>query len=432
MTARPAAFPVLAGGRAVARHRYELRREAARLNFSRRASAWIRELLGTSPTLSTEFCYGQCLPELVAGFRALVDSRAEVRPGFRGIGERRDEGRVVREKPGDGQFLSELSASFSSPAGSRDEARHSLRPSPSRPSETGRISDWNDVYQGPLRAEAKLLRRLSGEFEPSQTATAPQPLRSFSPDDARDQELPSFLRSAAFEKKWRGDIAERAAAVLRRDIGDPQALPSHEQITPRGARQRPAPGITPGEAGESRVLAAESSSVADQWSMDLHGQTAPADLLARLTSGDFAGDEEVRRTGLSSQPGSAGAEPPLEMPEPPRSTDMAGTSAALGFGEDAVRKTGAQFTPGLARSRERDAGFPDSILAGTENIPLTPSLPAMLVSQSTDHPEPNVAAAIVRQSLRMDEIHPAESPEALAERIRHILQEEARRHGIDV
>jgi hypothetical protein len=104
----------------------------------------------------------------------------------------------------------------------------------------------------------------------------------------------------------------------------------------------------------------------------------------------------------------------------------------MGFRADAARDGGGQFTSELARFRERNDGFPDSILAGAESIPLAPSLPAILVPQSTRHPEPNVAAAIVRQSLRMDEIHRAESPEALAERIRHILQEEARRHGIDV
>jgi hypothetical protein len=56
----------------------------------------------------------------------------------------------------------------------------------------------------------------------------------------------------------------------------------------------------------------------------------------------------------------------------------------------------------------------------------------MLLSQSTERPEPNVAAAMVRQSVRTDEIRRQERPEELAERIRHILQEEARRHGIDV
>jgi hypothetical protein len=82
--------------------------------------------------------------------------------------------------------------------------------------------------------------------------------------------------------------------------------------------------------------------------------------------------------------------------------------------------------------RERNLSFPDSILAGAETIPLAPNLPALLVPQSSRQPEPTVAAAMVRQSVREEEIHRQESPEALAEKIRRILQEEARRHGIDV
>lgn len=430
MTPRRVALPVLAGGRSPALHRYELRRVAARLNFSRRASAWIKELLGTSPTLSTDLSYGPCLPELAAAFRAPGGSRDEVRRGFHGIGERSHEGREVRENPRDGQRPSERAASFRPAAASGDDATHSLRPLPSR---AGRVTGWSDVYQGPPRAEATILRRLSGESELSQTESAPRQLCPFSPDDGPKQELPSFPRSAAFEKKWLGDIAERAAAVLRRDTSDATARPPHGQTAARGASQRQARGVTPWENGESRMPAAESSSLADQWSVDLHGQTAPAELLARLTSVEFRGGEEVRRTGSAAQPGSAGAEGAFEIPGSARSADLAAaTSATPGISAHAVCDGAGEFTSELARFRERNVGFPDSILAGAESIPLAPNLPAMLVPQSTRHPEPNVAAAMVRQSVRTGEIRGQERPEELAERIRHILQEEARRHGIDV
>jgi hypothetical protein len=432
MTSRRVALAMLAGGRSPTLHRHELRRAAARLNFSRRASAWIKELVDTHPTLSTDLHYGQCLPELAAALRAPGDSRNEVRPGFHGIGERRHEGRLVTEKPRYSQCPPELAASFRPAAASRDDARRSLRPLPSRAGEAGRITGWNDVYQGPLRAEAKLLRRLSGEPASSQTESAPRQQRSFSPDDSPNQELPSFPRSAPFEKKWLGDIAERAAAVLRNNSSDPLALPSLGRVAARGASERQAGSSTPWENSESRVPTAESSSLADQWSINLHGQTAPADLLARLTSIGFQGGEEVHRTGSLAQPDSAGEEAALESPVSPQLGDLAGTPAAPGFRADAAREEGkGQFTE-LARLHQRTSGFPDSVMAGVESIPLVPSLPAMLVTESTRHPKPNVAAAIVRQGVRTDEIHRQERPEELAERIRHILQEEARRHGIDV
>jgi len=401
MTSGRVALPVLAGGRSPVRHRHELRREAARLNFSRRASAWIKELLGTSLTLSTDLCYGQCLPELAAAFRAPVGSRDEVRPGFRGIGERRHEGRLVTEKPRNGQCPPDLAASSAPATVSRDNSEHSLPSVPSRIGEVRRTTDWSDVCEGPLQVEAKVLRRLCGEAESSPTASATRRQHSFSPDNPPNQKLPSIPRSVAFEKKWLGDVAGRAAALLRNNR-------------------------------ECRGTAEESSSLVDQWSIGLHGQAAPADLLERLTRVGLQGGEQVHRTGSSAPPGRPGAEASLEMPEPPRSADKGATPIAPGLRADAVRKEGAQFTAELAQSRERKASFPDSILAGAESIPLAPSLPAMLVSQSTEHPEPNVAAAIVRQSVRMAEVDRQESPEALAERIRHILQEEARRHGIDV
>ena len=150
------------------------------------------------------------------------------------------------------------------------------------------------------------------------------------------------------------------------------------------------------------------------------------------SSVDFQGGQEVRRTGSSAQPGSAGAEGAFEIPGSSRTADAVARSGAPDISADSLRDGGGQFTSELARLRERNIGFPDSILAGAEGIPLAPSLPALLVTQSTRHPEPNIAAAIVRHSVREEELHRQESPEALAERIRHILQEEARRHGIDV
>lgn len=429
MTSGRAAFGMLAGGRSVALHRYALRRAAAPLNFSRRACAWIKELLGPAPTLSTDLSYGPCLPELAAAFRAPVGSRGEVRPGFHGIGERRHEGREVREKPRDAQCPPGRAASFRPAATSGDDARHCLRPLSAR---ADRVTGWSDVSQVPPRAEATLLRRLSGESELSQTESAPRELRLFSRDGSPKQERPSFPQSAASEKKWLGDMAERAAAVLRRHIRDATARPSHGQIAARGESQRQARGVTSWENGESRVPAVGSSSVAEQWSIDLHGQTAPAELLARLTSVAFQGGQEVRGTGSSAQPGPGGAEGAFEILGSSRTVDVAATSATPGMSADAARDGAGQSASELARLRERNIGFPDSILAGPESIPLAPSLPAMLLSQSTERPEPNVAAAMVRQSVRTDEIRRQERPEELAERIRHILQEEARRHGIDV
>jgi hypothetical protein len=406
MTPGRVALVGLAGGRSLARQRHELRCAAARLNFSRRASAWIKEVLSTSLTLSADSGYGQCLTEVAAAFGATGGSRDEVRPGFRRIGEQRQEGPGVTKKASEDRCPPELAPRRSSPVVSQDQARHSLRPLPSG---AGPITSWRDVCQGPLRAETKLLRRLIGKSEPSQTETSPRQLRFLVSDNTPDSKLPSLVRSSASEKKWREEIAERAAAVLCHDTNDPPTLPLREQ-----------------DGGP------ESSSFEDQWSIDLHGQTAPADLLSRLTSVELPPSEELCRTRSSIQPGPAETQLVLEIPGAPRPADAAASSTAPGSNADRGRDGGGRSASELASLCAQNICFPDSVVPGAEVIPLASSLPPILVPRSARHPESSVPAAMVRQSVRAGEIYHQESPEALAERIRRILQEEARRHGIDV
>jgi hypothetical protein len=253
------------------------------------------------------------------------------------------------------------------------------------------------------------LRRLSGKSEPSQTETPPRQLRFFVSDNTPDPKLPTLVRSGGSEKKWRKEIAERAAAVLCHDTNDPPTLPLREQ------------GGGP-----------ESSFFEDQWSIDLHGQTAPADLLCRLTSVEFPPSEELRRTRSAIKRGSAETQPVLEIPGAPRPVDAAATSTAQGSKADRGRDQAAQCVSELAPLRAQNICFPARVGRGAELIPLASSLPPILVPQSSRDSEPTVPAVMVRQNVRVEEIYHQESPEALADRIRRILQEEARRHGIDV
>lgn len=64
---------------------------------------------------------------------------------------------------------------------------------------------------------------------------------------------------------------------------------------------------------------------------------------------------------------------------------------------------------------------------------VAPSLPPLLPSHEVGVPSPSIASAVAQQSAREQEMLAAEDDLAeLAAKVKRILDEEARRYGIDV
>ena len=158
--------------------------------------------------------------------------------------------------------------------------------------------------------------------------------------------------------------------------------------------------------------------------------TAPSDLLGRLAGAPEADKDAFGRgvqrgaahqrtsaTRSPAWPGSLGPED--AQPGPTRASAPTEGAAAVALPATASR------TGDVTGEPESRARIVPPVVA--------PSLPPLLPSQGVSMPSPPVAAAIVRQGARREETPAAEDDlNMLAAKIKRILDEEARRHGIDV
>lgn len=261
-----------------------------------------------------------------------------------------------------------------------------------------------------LEASQLLLSRLAGKVAPAEGLSQ---RRSRSPSITTEPRanLPvPVIRGPEAHREWLHDLVQRIWCTLSQyGLDGPQRywrVPSDQ-------------------SGPGDVL-----SVADQWAIPLNGSPASADLLARLISSTV---------GVSAR---SGGETQLEeVPHSPSATrwpDLPGTPAAedtqswqptnpgaTGDEQRAVPLTAAEGTGGgRGQSESSTRVAPPNV--GPSLSPLdTPELAGKLLSPA--------ATAIVRQNAKQAVVADTEDDlGALAAKIKRILDEEARRHGIDV
>lgn len=328
-------------------------------------------------------------------------------------------------------------------------------------------------FQMERQAHKTLLSRLVGNTIPAEEGTSPvsdfvsvhqktqisrpqhRPIMEISQSEAGTS--PTIFRDMGSHRHWLLDLAQRAESSLCQLDLDALAVPSY--------------------ASPAWSLTAEKRSLDEQWALPLDGQTASADLLVFLASLSERHQTEFdQEHQLNSPPGA----PTVTLKNSERSS--AKTSGDRQIGAPLHAQTGSlmqsQFrleledgmkvrTLSPERGPERSSGtwFDPAISIGQVSwklkrsgsqgevngknlgVGLEPessdrtappsvasSLPLLLRSQNLELPTPlSVAAATSRQGAQQEAATElGEDLGALAAKIKRILDEEARRYGIDV
>jgi hypothetical protein len=374
----PAPHP-LGGGRSVAAWRRAVGCEASRLSRVRRSCAWLRELASATVSLRECDLHGT-LPELVAGLggTSRVEPQAArtampLEPGARGLRSRAAappwRGLVARTAPG---------------------------------SASGR----------PARATRRLVTPRSGGAR-GRDAAAPAPRVT-----ARRREPEPPRAQGGAERASPPGVAPRpsaasklGAALAGRVHGRLDAAASESIAVPRRPASLGGPPAV--RAGRARIVATRPSpadvALAAQWAAGLVGPAASTVLLAGLLQGtDGAGP------AVSPEPGANEPAAPDAAPSSGRRADAARDDRLL---QRRAPAAAVPPPPPLVAAPPPAASGPPRALS-TE-------VPARGLGA------PAEAAARIRLAAA------AEGPAAddlgpLAAKLRRILAEEARRHGIDV
>lgn len=439
----PALFPsdrasALRCGRAPAQWARDLSRRTERLAMMRRACGWVGELAKVRLRLRAGPLLGRCLADMT--------------------GEAPRPPSVVAAQPlgGPKQFAG---PELAPKGGPQDVAALTASPRPSQPvreptprlPNSLRVAERSQsayrsktVRELQRRAEVSLLRRVAGLHgdDPGGEASSRESLQA--PRRSPHTLITPSLDERMKRREWRDLMAQRAAGLLLRDgAGATQATSSDM---------------------ERQIV---SLALTEQWLMPPGGAQAPAETLARLANVaqplDAATGRAMERAKrqpqtiprssphLSEFPGRpdaavgrerAFADPPspnfasrhLENTGPPelaegfRLDDAPWHGAAPGRTADTTFPTVADPRR-LARSREDGWLLPTNIAPPT----LTPSLPPLRPPRASETAPLPVAAATAHQGARQEEVMAQEKDlSLLAAQLKRILNDEARRHGIDV
>jgi hypothetical protein len=201
--------------------------------------------------------------------------------------------------------------------------------------------------------------------------------------------------------QWVSLLAARAASALRRAGAHPFATERREESS---SSQPP-------------------SLLRRQLASPVAGETSPPDLLRRLADFDADVSRETRRAHADN-----GA-----WKSPPR---RASTGEASPVTPDAGRDAPAPVSPQPA-TLEIDVGqtrrvASGSDLTGADVSPAADAPPPLLPPPLVGMPVLPMALATAREGARAEALEAEEDLDALAAKIKFILDEQARRHGIDV
>lgn len=444
---RPA-HTALAGGQAPACWRREVARRTARRDDVERGCSWIEALTRVRPRLRDKPLLGECLAALTGEPSRPVEPQPEERPSRRfqpvwsqpqaGV----DRGRVSSGAPPEADPLS--MAAHARPA-QRGSAETPIRPKLLAP------------MQLEPRAHRTLLRRLAGEPPAaerprsskgegsgqrlrrrsviSDRGTASRPV-----DKPETPPLVSIDDEA--QTAWLYDLAQRAGCSMH----------DTERGSHRTHRARRHEQDVPEKPSRTQLGRGTSSALAQQWSTPLpSGSRVSRGLLAHLAGRpgrhrrppDTQPEAARRHTPDGQSPGLAAAAdasggysqtpggPATSSPDP--WSRLAGKAVQEGGSSREVKPANARdgaFTPDTDAT---DIGDGVKSSAGIAPPTVVSSLPALLPSQRVGVPSPPVASAVSERGARQEEVAQAGDDLAeLAAKVKRILDEQARRHGIDV
>ncbi len=384
------AVSALSSGRAPSCWRRVLGGEIERLSTVLRGSAWIKEFGAIHPKLRQSPLLGSALLALTEQVSQVQETHWSGKARFAGRG---DPPPSHRNKASANGF-----SPAPLPVGDLDR-----RVVAKRSSFGGKVTNGpTPVPKLETRVERSLLNRLAGG-ELSSVGT-------------------QRVRSSPMKVKARGS----KAGLPPRNFHLPSDLPSrlvHRVKKAMGLRQEGAMRAAKAAQGDAQ-FSDRWPSLTAQWAMPLNGTGAPLDLLDRLA---------YRHVSIS-----CGRQPPaIEKPgKSAQRSDKRGGWRGRSADDGAVT---ASVTTQAGLLVAPEPGVSEYVGYGewgkAFSIPRVSSdafsLPDLLLPQRVGVPPP-VVSAIARQSSGEEGVQVADDLEGLAAKIKQILDEQARRHGIDV
>jgi hypothetical protein len=481
---------VLTAGGAPWRWQREMKRGVTRLDALHRASAWIGPFVATLGGLCRESIFGDCLASILAGTENTAGSMTAPgrgsRPRFTGpleseVGERR----AGNNEP---EPLTERTVQFSL---RREEAWSALNELPRQaehellrrladvlPASTKIRGQHSNPASSRLNAPERYLFRQTSEVGPTRGASASASAQAQPPF-----ELPLETLEAA-QRGWQDELVKRIkrvislaepprikAAELEHDLlAWPWSTPFSGPTAPSELlaywsnppqRDRGASNDNGHARAGARSLSKEQKNGARAARRNLASTNSSSN--SQITSNSTANgswpNEQSRESSNSfGNTTSAGRESMMPSTQEREQRQGAGDDRAI-TNDPAARRRSRSFTPAaesllsLPHTRVNpswseyweplmppednfDPRMEDdpstSGWAGQIEPPTTaPQLPPLIPPQMVGMPVLPIAAATARHGAR-DEETADEDLDVLADRIKRILDEEARRHGIDV
>jgi len=283
------------------------------------------------------------------------------------------------------------------------------------------------VCQFPVQAGASLLKGLAAPpVDVSKREEKPAKWLTSLPTNRPASLSPVSTSSLQQQQDWRRLVANRATKTMLRDWSSAEvSAPS-----PDTPAKTPGPDIS------------EAPLLEPQWAMVPSGQRAAAEILHRLTQQSSVPEvSELTRQEVDSPSNQKSFSPSSIHESPTAKWTLRNGEVDLG----AKPREGILTARDRSASQETDPGFqaqfqPDA--HGSERVrssehfappSLTPSLPQLLPAVGPGAGTSPIAADAARYSAWRDEVNAQEKDlSLLAAQVKRILDEEARRHGIDV
>ena len=364
---------VLTAGGAAACWQKNLTRHTARLQRLQQLCTWVKPLIETRPKLRDRPLWGECLVELTR-----PEAQAEVSNPETPHSRHRQANRADLAAP-------------------RQEMQNFVgkRLAPARNGTSGRMPSGNQVHGGKSfhdtvpqphelsrKASPVLLERMAGQTPKDTDSITPARGMRRQLDRSAEKSLLPSQQVAVSQQEWLQAIAHRAGRFFDRT------------------------GLPVAPALEA------------QWSAGLDGAPAPPELLRQwLVAPSIHGVPSIRQMKDKARPHQlSGVE--LNQRQAAYETDP--------------------FDPRSAPSPLPVAGWKGEVeteVTSSYRIAppaAAPSLPHLLPPQGSYESTPALAAIITRQRARQEAATSEDDLAGLAENIKRILDEEARRHGIDV
>jgi hypothetical protein len=424
---------VLRSGQAPKVWRRELFEQTHRLRTHLSSTAWVREIVAEHPALLKQPLFGSCLAEITASgsptSEVVSDESlrfpANFRPRAPGSGNRR----VTRP----------LSSATVQPSSARDASAARIDPAHT----VAVTRDHDDQYQEqqsnsvshlPSQVASALLRRLAGS--PDVTLEAENSPDHFQSIPRRPANHASaVVASSLRQQQWRDLVTKRAT---RKWLGN---WPSKAKRPTRTNPQLTASG------DDSEEAANDTSLLRDHWVTAWNGQTASQQVLLRLV-GEVGTETEPRSS--TPQRTTVGPRGRKSLPVSSSLSGHENVAPTQAFNGDRRHVVEAENIAGAVSFRDQQLPVqqvfgeqPARVLHSPEFQPddslkiappaLSQSLPPLLPTISQGGPVLPFAADIARRGAARDEAAAQEKDlSLLSAQIKRILDEEARRHGIDI